>query len=115
MKIINNEENMKNMEVVKNMKNLDEKSVRKNVVENVESQPVVPEQDIGISEQKPEQEKVISEQEKKLIEDEIKERTERCSSNIIAMLKTEGCRIDVAMVITPQGNIPQLTVVNAKQ
>jgi ATP-dependent Zn protease len=62
-----------------------------------------------------ENQNMTPEQAKKLLDDEIQERINRCSSRISEILKEENCRLDVTMLITAQGNLPQLAIVNAKQ
>jgi ATP-dependent Zn protease len=60
-------------------------------------------------------ENMTPEQAKKLIDNEIQERVSRCSNRISEILQEENCRLDITMLLTTQGNIPQIAIVNTKQ
>ena len=62
-----------------------------------------------------ENQNMTPEQAKKLLDDEIQERINRCSGRISEILKEENCALDISMLITTQGNLPQLRIINAKQ
>jgi hypothetical protein len=55
------------------------------------------------------EEKVVADA-KKLIENLTKERIERCRARIEQVLQEENCFIDVAMVISGQGILPQISI-----
>lgn len=55
-------------------------------------------------------EDITPEQAKQALDREKETRRQRCSDRIADILKEEKCRLDVAMLITAQGNIPQLQV-----
>lgn len=48
---------------------------------------------------------------KELVEKEMQERMDRVSSTIRQILQQERCRLDISMIITPQGNIPNVKVI----
>lgn len=48
---------------------------------------------------------------KAAIEQEKRERAERCRAKIEAALKEENCTIESAVLVTARGNIPQLTII----
>ena len=48
---------------------------------------------------------------RKLLEKEEQERVDRVKKGIDKLLIKENCMIDVAMIITPKGNIPQINIV----
>ncbi len=45
-----------------------------------------------------------------LIENEKKERVARCEAKINQALQEENCGLDVAVMITARGNVPQLNI-----
>lgn len=51
---------------------------------------------------------------KVLIEQERKERIERCGKRLQQLLEEEKCTLEVAMLVTMRGNIPQITVVSTE-
>jgi hypothetical protein len=53
------------------------------------------------------EEKTLKEQ----LEDDRKNRAETCSANIQELLKKFDCHLEMAMLVTAQGNIPQLSIV----
>jgi hypothetical protein len=55
---------------------------------------------------------ITLEKAKGAIESEKRARIERCSIRIAEILKEENCKLEIGMLITAQGNIPQLQVVS---
>ncbi len=49
-------------------------------------------------------------QAKALIEQEKAARVKRCEARINQALQDEGCGLDVAVLITARGNVPQLNI-----
>ena len=56
-------------------------------------------------------EDITPEQAKQALETEKKLRTQRCTNRIAEVLREESCKLDVSVLITAQGNVPQLQVV----
>ena len=54
---------------------------------------------------------ITPEQAKQALEAEKQTRIQRCTNRIAEVLKEENCKLEVGMLITAQGNIPQLQVV----
>jgi hypothetical protein len=52
------------------------------------------------------EEKTLKEQ----LEEDRKNRAETCSAKIQELLKEFDCHLEMAMLVTAQGNIPQLTI-----
>ena len=50
-------------------------------------------------------------QAKALIEQEKQERVKRCEAKINQALQDERCSLEVAVLITARGNVPQLSIV----
>lgn len=44
------------------------------------------------------------------VEKEREGRAKRCAEKLQALLSEENCEIDVAVLVTSQGNLPQLTI-----
>jgi hypothetical protein len=51
------------------------------------------------------------EEAKKVLTEANQKKVAECGRDIQKALQEHGCRIEVAMVITPQGNIPQMKIV----
>jgi hypothetical protein len=49
---------------------------------------------------------------KALIEQERKERVERCSKRIEQVLTEENCTLDAVVIVSARGNIPQIQIVS---
>jgi hypothetical protein len=49
-------------------------------------------------------------QAKALVEKDKKDRTDRCAAVIDQILKAERCSLEVAVLVTARGNVPQLTI-----
>jgi hypothetical protein len=47
---------------------------------------------------------------KKLIEDELLKRVERCQSKIQQALKEENCFLDAVMIVSQRGVFPQINI-----
>ncbi len=47
---------------------------------------------------------------KALIEQEKQDRVKRCEAKINQALQEEGCSLDVTVLITARGNLPQLNI-----
>ena len=54
---------------------------------------------------------ITVEQARLALEAETQERAQRCLSRINAILAEEKCRLDVAFVLTQQGNFPKIQVI----
>jgi len=48
---------------------------------------------------------------KALLKKERSKRIERCQKKLEALMKEENCRIDVAMLVTLKGNLPQMKII----
>jgi len=48
---------------------------------------------------------------KKAIEEEKQERMKKCQTELSDLLKKRNCRLDAYVVITQQGNMPQIKIV----
>ncbi len=48
---------------------------------------------------------------KATIEREKKDRVKKCSAALEALLKEHRCQLDVGMLVTPKGNIPQVQLI----
>ena len=55
--------------------------------------------------------KLDASQARLLLENEKKERVARCEAKITQALKDERCSLEVAVLITARGNVPQLNIV----
>jgi len=55
--------------------------------------------------------KIESEQEQQARLQEQQERMQRCTERLAKLLEEERCTLHVAMLVTPQGNLPQVRVV----
>ena len=49
-------------------------------------------------------------QAKALVEQEKKDRIDRCAAVIDQVLKAEHCSLEVTVLVTARGNVPQLTI-----
>jgi hypothetical protein len=62
------------------------------------------------SQETPEENGFDTAQAKALIEQEKQERVKRCEARINQALQEENCGLDVAVLITARGNVPQLNI-----
>jgi hypothetical protein len=62
------------------------------------------------SEKTPEEKGLDTAQAKALIEQEKQDRVKRCEARINQALQEERCGLEVAVMITARGNVPQLNI-----
>lgn len=63
-----------------------------------------------MTKQTPEEKSLDTAQAKALIEQEKQDRVKRCEAKINQALQEERCGLDVAVMVTARGNVPQLNI-----
>lgn len=57
------------------------------------------------------QDEVGADQAREILNRAAQAKVAACSKDIQKVLNEHGCRIEVAMLVTPRGNVPQITIV----
>ena len=60
-------------------------------------------------------EKVTEEEAQKILSKKAQEKVEKCSKELEALLRKHDCSLSVGMLVTQQGNFPQVQIVPSKR